>query len=64
MDCKSGSKPSSLGVLFVDRRVVRQERWEGSEVGRWEISEVGRWEGSEVARWERWEGSEVGKVGR
>ena len=56
MDCKSGSKPSTLGVLFVGGRVVRQKRWEGSEVG--------RWEGSEVARWERGEGNEVGKVGR
>ena len=26
---------------------MRQEIWEGSEVG--------RWEGSEVGRWERWE---------
>ena len=46
-------------VLFVGGRVVRQGRWEGSEVGRWE-----RWEVSEVGRWGRWEGSEVGKVGR
>ena len=34
-------------VLFVGGRLVRQEIWEGSEVG--------RWEGSEVGRWERWE---------
>ena len=26
----------SWSVLFVGRRVVRQGRWEGSEVGRWE----------------------------
>ena len=43
-------------VLFVSGRVVRQGRWEGSEVGRW-----GRWEGSEVVRWERWKGSEVAR---
>ena len=29
-------------VLFVGVKVVRQRRWEGSEVGRWEGSEVGR----------------------
>ena len=45
----------SWSVLFLGGRVVRQGRWEGSEMGRWE-----RWEGSEVARWEngeaeRWE---------
>ena len=45
----------SLSVLFVGKRVVRQGRWEGSEVGRWKCSKVGRWEGSEVGRWERWE---------
>ena len=53
----------SWSVLLVSGRVVRQERWEGSEMGRWEVSEVrrwGRWEGSELARWEsselaRWE---------
>ena len=39
-------------VLFVSGRVVRQGRWEGSEVGRWEDSEVARWEGSEMTRWE------------
>ena len=51
-------------VLFVGGRVVKQGKWEGSEVGRWEVSEVGRWgrwESSEVARLEngeaeRWEG--------
>ena len=34
--------------------MVRQGRWEGSEVVRWE-----RWEGSEVARWESWENGEA-----
>ena len=47
----------SWSVLFVDGRVVRQRRWEGSEKGNWE-----RWEVSEMGSWEkrgRWEGSEV-----
>ena len=43
----------SSSVLFISGRVVRQ--------GRWEDSEVGRWYGSEVGRWERWEVSEVGR---
>ena len=30
--------------------MVRQERWEVSEVARWEDSEVARWEGSEVGK--------------
>ena len=34
----------SWSVLFAGGRVVRQGRWDGSEVGRWEGSEVGRWE--------------------
>ena len=54
----------SWSVLFDSGRVLRQGRWEGSEVGRWErweVSEVGRWEGSEVTGWERWEGSEVAR---
>ena len=46
----------SWSVLFVGGRVVRQGRWEGSEVG--------RWEGSEVGKWEVREGGRVGKVGR
>ena len=50
----------SWSVFFVRGRVVRQGKWEGSEVGMWEGREVARWEGSEVARWEndeseRWE---------
>ena len=32
----------SWSVLFVGRRVVRQGRWEGSELGSWEGSEVGK----------------------
>ena len=43
----------SWGILFVGGRVVRQGRWEGSQVGRWEDSQVGRWE--------RWEVSELGR---
>ena len=35
----------SWGILFVGGRVVRQGRWEDSQVGRWE-----RWEVSEVGR--------------
>ena len=43
----------SWDILFVGGRVVRQGRWEGSQVGRWEDSQVGRWE--------RWEVSELGR---
>ena len=34
----------SWSVLFVGGRVVRQGKWEGSEVARWEGSEVAKWE--------------------
>ena len=33
--------------FFVSEKVVRQGRWEGSEVARWE-----RWENDEAERWE------------
>ena len=57
----------SWSVSFVSGIVVRQGRWEGSEVGRWEGSEEGRWERwkvSEVGSWERWQGRKGGRMVR
>ena len=59
LPCLPSGRTLFCSDLLVAGKVVRWERWDGSELGSPE-----RWEGSELGRWERWEDSRVARLER